>query len=95
MFNAARIAIFEASTDFDFIAINVGIDVEGDGWARVTVFDPEKETMYNRDILADKHDFVFTEIPNKNGDWEISYSLYTESTAQVIIAGVLEYSATI
>ena len=81
--------------EFDFLAINVAIDVEGKGWTRVTVFNPEKETMYNRDFLDNKHDFIFTEIPNMNGDWEIDYSLYTTSSAQVIIAGVLEYSATI
>ncbi|WP_455392890.1 hypothetical protein [[Eubacterium] cellulosolvens] len=81
--------------EFDFLAINVAVNVEGNGWTRVTVLNPEKESVYNKDIFADKHDFIFTEIPNMNGDWEISFSLYTDSTAQVIIAGVLEYSATI
>jgi len=81
--------------EFDFLAINVAVNIQGNGWTRVTVLNPQKEPMYNRDILADKHDFIFTEIPNMNGDWEISYSLYTQSTAQIIIAGVLEYSATI
>jgi hypothetical protein len=81
--------------DFDFLAINIAVDVEGDGWARVIVTNPSNEVVYKNDILENKADFVFTEMPNMNGQWHVKYSLWTKANAQVIIAGVLEYSATI
>jgi len=81
--------------DFDFLAINIAVDLEGNGWTKVIVQNPNNEIVYSRDILADKHEFTFTELPNKNGNWQIRYSLFTKSTAKVIIAGVLEYSVTV
>jgi hypothetical protein len=78
--------------DFDFLALGITLSDESAQPMSMMISDPTGNIQYRNKIVEESSETSILELPNLNGMWTIRYHQFHESSMNIYVAGVLEYS---